>query len=64
MNEGFYININGSVMYAPNFVSAPDFELRKENKDQYQYPVHGWYWFDSEDLAYEFFGIEKPELKD
>ena len=63
MNEGFYKNEDGDVLFAPNFVEAPDFEIYKENKDTYEYPVHGWIWFDSEDDAYASFGLEKPIIQ-
>ena len=36
----------------PNFVLNRDYELRKEDKDSYTYPVDGWYWVDTtEDLV-------------
>jgi len=34
-----------------------NYELRKETKDDYTYPVDGWYWFDSEGVARDHFGI-------
>jgi len=58
MNEGFY-KWYGYLYYAPNFVSTPTFDLYKEQKDTYTYPFDGWYWFDSENDAYEFYGIER-----
>jgi hypothetical protein len=30
--------------YAPNYVYSHDYELLKENKDNYTYPYHGWTW--------------------
>ena len=39
------------------------FTLERSLKDTYTYPVEGWYWFDSEEDAYVFFGIEwYPEI--
>ena len=58
--QGFYKNNNGKLIYGPNHVLSLNYELRKETKDQNIYPVDGWYWFNSEDEAYSFFGIEKP----
>lgn len=58
--SGFYFNENGNLLYAPNYVLNIDFELHAENKDEHEYPVYGWHWFDSEDEAYTFFGIDKP----
>jgi hypothetical protein len=47
--SGFYKQEeNGEWLYAPNFVYAPTFELLRENKDTYQYPVDGWTWYDEE----------------
>jgi hypothetical protein len=47
MECGFYKkNEEGEWMYAPNFVYSSDYELKSEDKDNYEYPVDGWYWFD------------------
>lgn len=42
--EGFY---NSDGIYAPNFVYGPGFELLKELKDTYTYPIYGWVWSES-----------------
>jgi hypothetical protein len=60
MNCGFYKNDNGQLLYGPNFVLNKDYELKKENKEDYTYPVDGWIWFDNEDEALVYFNIEKP----
>lgn len=39
-------------------VDAPDYQLKIEDKDTYQYPIHDWYYFDSDAEAYSFFGID------
>ena len=39
-------------------VDAPDYSITINDKDTYNYPVHGWYYFDSDEYAYAFFGIE------
>ena len=44
--EGFYDEAGN---YAPNFVSAPGYELLIEEKDTYTYPYHGWVY--APDLA-------------
>lgn len=62
---GFYKNDNGQMMCGPGWVIGPynSFELRKEQKDTYTYPIDGWYWFDSEEQAYAFFGLDwYPEV--
>jgi hypothetical protein len=43
---GFYKLEDGNWQYAPNFVDAPNYQLLKENKDSYIYPVDGWEWYD------------------
>jgi hypothetical protein len=59
MNNGFYKNDNGQLSYAPNFVIFPDGpELIIQHKDNYTYPIYDWYYFDSEEDAKTFFGIE------
>lgn len=59
----FYKVLNNKIITAPNFVLHKDYELKKELKDTYTYPVQGWHWFETEDDAYAFFGIEKPKDK-
>jgi len=51
--SGFYKNDNGTLLYGPNFVLNKNYELRAENKDQYTYPIDGWYWFESQEQANE-----------
>jgi hypothetical protein len=38
-------------------VTAPTFELTIETKNDFEYPVDNWYWFDSIDEANVFFNI-------
>jgi hypothetical protein len=52
--SGFYKQVeDGSWMYAQHFVYGPDFELLRELKDTYTYPVDGWYWFETEPIIQE-----------
>jgi hypothetical protein len=57
--EGFYKYIENekALLHAPNFVSSPNYSLQKAEKENYSYPVDGWYWFDSENQAKKFFGV-------
>ena len=57
MNEGFYKYLFGQLLYAPNFVSGPGFELRASTKDDHTYPTDGWYWFDALAEACVFFEL-------
>lgn len=61
MNTSGFYKLDGELLYGPNFVLNANYELRKENHDQYIYPVDGWYWFDNESDAYNFFNITKTE---
>lgn len=57
---GFYKN-DGQLLYGPNSVTGPSFDLIKEDRHLYTYPVDGWYWFDSADAALEFFELPPAE---
>lgn len=59
-SSGFY-KYEEILLHGPNAVHGPDFSLLKEEKDNYSYPVEGWYWFDSEEVAKEFFGVTTTE---
>ena len=55
--SGFY-KLDGEVLlYGPHFVLNANYELRKETHSEHSYPVDGWYWFDTEQEARDFFGI-------
>jgi len=49
MNAGFYKIKDGQMLYAENYVEGQGYVLVAENKDSYEYPVDGWYWFNSEE---------------
>lgn len=60
--QGFYKNENGALLYGPNYVLNANYELFKENKEQYVYPVDGWYWFDSEEEARTALDLPNEEI--
>ena len=61
--QGFYKNDDGMVLHGPTMVSNTNYVLNDDLKDTYTYPIDGWYWFDTEQEAYEFFQIEwYPEV--
>ena len=45
---GFYKQEGDNWIYAPNFVYSDSYELQKELKDTYTYPVDGWVWYDEQ----------------
>lgn len=47
MQKGFYKNDNGELLHAPNIIEGNGYVLVKENQDQYEYPIDGWYWFET-----------------
>lgn len=61
MKEGFYKLDEGSLLYAPNFVSGPGVNLEAINHNEYIYPVAGWHWFDTLTQACTFFGLNETD---
>lgn len=63
MNEtsGFY-KLDGILLFGPNFVLNANYELYRDHYDTYTYPVDGWYWFDSEEQAKDFFNMPPENL--
>lgn len=55
----FYKNNKGQVSKG-NHIISEDYKLIAEKKDDYKLPIDGWFWFENDDAAYAFFGIEKP----
>jgi hypothetical protein len=58
--SGFYKLDGKTVLHGPNFVLNANYELRAETKDDHEYPIDGWYWFDIAEEAYQFFGVDLP----
>ena len=59
--DGFFrVDNENMLVYGRLYVLNSEYALYRDQKDTYNYPVDGWYWFDSEDQAYEFFNITKP----
>lgn len=56
MTTGGFYNADG--FFGFNAVHGPDFELHKELKDTYKYPVHGWTWYDSVEEAQSAEGFD------
>ena len=62
--KGFYKVDNGVLLHAPNFVENKNYTLNIADADNTDYPVDGWYFFDTEDSAKEFFGNQIVELEE
>lgn len=63
--SGFYKQAEDKIwIYAPNFVYGLNFELLRENKDTYAYPIDGWEWYDENieiyTLIHETKNVENP----
>lgn len=50
MTDGFYKFADGELLYGKN-VFVPGYDLTPETRDDYQYPVDGWSWFENEESA-------------
>lgn len=55
--QGFYKYQEEVLYYAPSAVYNANFNLFIEQFESYNYPVDGWYFFETESLAKEFFSI-------
>jgi hypothetical protein len=55
--SGFYKYESETLLYGPTQVTGPYYDILRENRTDYTYPVYGWHWFESEELAREFFGL-------
>jgi hypothetical protein len=51
---GFYKLDDGVLLYAPNFVTSMYYDLNILEKDNYEYPVDGWYYFENEQDAISY----------
>ena len=54
--SGFYKQ-DGDLLFGPHGVSHADYELHRDRRTEYNYPVDGWYWFNSEAEARAFFEL-------
>jgi hypothetical protein len=61
--SGFYKKEDDSemILHGHNYVISGSYNLYRDQKDTYTYPVGGWYWFDSTEEAYAFWNIPMPE---
>lgn len=62
--SGFYKNDSGMLLHGKQYVMGGSYELLIEKKDDYTYPISGWYWFGSEEDARIFFNLPKIQTED
>lgn len=54
----FYKLLDDNSLTSGPFVQSLDYILDYHFKDDYTFPIDGWYWFDTDEEANEFFNIE------
>ena len=57
--DGFYKVCDGMLLYAPNYVDAPTYQLTRSNKNDSVLP-DGWQWFDTYAAAAAVLEYEEP----
>lgn len=62
LESGFYkLEEGGGISYAPNFIQWPDqLLIQRSEKDTYDYPVRGYYWFETKAEAYASLEYVEP----
>ena len=63
MTAGFYKYESEQLLHGPNSVRCLEYQLFKEAKNDYVYPVDGWYWFDTEEEARLVFDLPEPAIE-
>ena len=58
--SGFYKAQGADLLYAPIFVQSATSTLLRSDRENYQYPIDGWRWFDSKEAAYQSHQIAIP----
>lgn len=53
----FYKLIAENTITSGNIINSLDYNLINTEKDLYDLPIDGWYWFDTPEEANVFFGI-------
>jgi len=55
--SGFY-KLDTELLFAPNGVMGPSYELHRSLITDYELPIDGWHWFESSIDAKIFFNLE------
>lgn len=56
-SDGFYKVNDTTLLFAKNSVLGPSVSIDRTEKDTYEYPIDGWYWFDTLEEAVSFFNL-------
>ena len=56
-SDGFYKLNDTNLLFAKNSVLGPSISITRTDKDTYDYPIDGWYWFDTLEEAVSFFNL-------
>lgn len=59
-SSGFYKFSEEAWFFAPHIVEAPNYILLADNRNEYEYPIDGWTWYDEEPIEYTMY---KNKLK-
>jgi hypothetical protein len=51
-------------LHSGRLVLNLEYELHAETHGEHTYPVDGWYWFDTEQDARDFFGLPPADEDD
>lgn len=56
--SGFYKRDPGGILlFGRYFVLNANYHLKRDEHTIHQYPIDGWYWFESEEEARSFLGF-------
>jgi hypothetical protein len=58
--SGFY-KLDGELLFGKDVVLNTNYELYRETHEQNDYPVGGWYWFESRAEACKHFGLSEDD---
>jgi hypothetical protein len=58
-----FYKLENNQLTSGNYICGNDenqngYDLNELDRDTYTYPVYGWYWFDTEEMAKAYFGVE------
>jgi hypothetical protein len=62
MTEAGWYKIEGdTLLHSPTTVESAAYYLSTDRRDEYELPVDGWDWFDSDSAAREAYGLPPAE---